>query len=87
VELAVWKKGSSMQFDVIDYGKALDSERLNSIFDGSDSYTGNENSDFFKGIGIGLSICKTIVTSHQGSISAKNHGSGAIFSFTLPMHP
>lgn len=87
VELAVWKNGSSMQFDVIDYGKGLDSERLNSIFDGSGSYTGNENSDSSKGIGIGLSICKTIVTAHQGSISAKNHGSGAIFSFTLPMHP
>jgi two-component system sensor histidine kinase KdpD len=37
-------------------------------------------------MGIGLSICKTIVTAHGGAISGKNKSSGgALFSFTLPI--
>ena len=35
--------------------------------------------------GIGLSICKTIISAHKGTITAENHGCGAKFSFTLPM--
>ena len=86
VELTVWKNGSFMQFDVTDYGKGINPDRLNSIFDGNGSYSGNETSDASKGMGIGLSICKTIIAAHQGSIFAENHGSGARFSFTLPMN-
>ena len=35
-------------------------------------------------MGIGLSICKTIITAHNGEIFAKNHEDGAEFCFTLP---
>ncbi|MFT4106779.1 MAG: ATP-binding protein [Lacrimispora sp.] len=39
------------------------------------------------GIGLGLSICDTIVKAHGGTITAKNCGSdsGAEFTFTLPL--
>lgn len=38
------------------------------------------------GTGIGLSICKTIVEAHGGSISfASKQGQGTSFSFTLPL--
>ena len=40
--------------------------------------------DGYKGMGIGLSICKTIVTAHGGKINARNHGSGSEFYFYLP---
>ena len=37
------------------------------------------------GVGLGLSICKAIITAHGGSIHAQNRSTGgAIFSFTLP---
>jgi len=38
-----------------------------------------------EGIGIGLSICKSIIETHGGEISVKNNQTvGATFLFTLP---
>ncbi len=38
------------------------------------------------GIGLGLAICRAIVTAHGGSILAENRiGGGAVFRFTLPL--
>lgn len=85
IELNVWKNGNTMQFDVIDYGKGIAEERLDTIFDGTDTYCNNESGDTSRGIGIGLSICKTIITAHGGVITAANHERGAKFSFTLPL--
>lgn len=85
IELNVWPNGSLMQFDVIDYGKGIGEDRLDTIFDGTNTYCSNESGDNHKGIGIGLSICKTIISVHGGTITATNHEKGAKFSFTLPM--
>jgi two-component system sensor kinase FixL len=39
-----------------------------------------------EGLGVGLSICRTIVEAHGGSIWAENNeGPGATFAFTLPL--
>ena len=84
LELTVEEKEEDVLFHVKDYGDGIDENRLDTIFDG-ESYTSKEsNNDSYKGMGIGLSICKTIVFAHGGTISAKNHEEGAEFCFSLP---
>ncbi|MBZ9602367.1 ATP-binding protein, partial [Phyllobacterium chamaecytisi] len=39
------------------------------------------------GMGMGLSICRSILTAHGGSISASSEpGSGTTFEFTIPFN-
>lgn len=70
-------------FHIKDYGLGISAEKIETIFDGASS-TESTAADGRKGMGIGLSICKTIVVAHGGSISAFNHANGAEFYFTLP---
>ena len=66
----------------MDYGKGIDEHAISLILKGE--YTAPKISDTHRGMGIGLSICNTIVQAHGGQITARNHDSGAQFSFTLP---
>ena len=74
----------SVTIDVMDEGIGIPENKLATIFDG---YTldSNQSSDTTKGIGIGLSICKTIISAHSGTITAKNLDKGVMFSFSLPL--
>lgn len=83
VELTISEEASFVSFQVKDYGVGIAPERLPVIFDGS-PYTSATHPDGHKGMGIGLSICKTIITAHNGQICAENHKNGCIFTFTLP---
>jgi signal transduction histidine kinase len=57
----------------------MDSARLGRVFE--PLYTTKP-----QGLGIGLSICRSIVTAHGGQISARSvAGEGSSFTFTLPM--
>jgi two-component system sensor kinase FixL len=63
---------------VRDNGRGLDAEAKTNLFTAfSKSTTG--------GLGLGSSICRTIVEAHDGRIWAENNeGGGASFYFTLP---
>jgi signal transduction histidine kinase len=63
---------------VHDSGRGIDPEHLQQVFE--PFYTTKE-----RGIGMGLSICKSIVAAHGGALWAEaNRPRGAIFQFTLP---
>lgn len=44
----------------------------------------NNSPDRTKGMGIGLSICQTIIEAHNGEIHADTHDEGSVFYFSLP---
>lgn len=79
IELLVTKDDQYVQFNIIDYGVGFDTEDMDSIFD---SYRSN---DISKGMGIGLSICKTIILAHDGVIKATKNKQGTTFTFSLPI--
>ena len=83
VELIVTNDGPSVTFHVIDHGKGIAESSLPDIFSGK--YDGSLSSDTKRGMGIGLSICRTIIQAHDGTITARNHDDGAEFSFSLPI--
>jgi len=71
--------GSSATISVSDSGPGIPPEKLNEVFD-----------PFFstkkQGMGIGLSIARTIVQAHKGHIWAENQTEGgAVFHLKLPL--
>ncbi len=84
IDLFVEKTDQEVVFHVRDYGVGIKPERLETIFDGSGVDT-NVSGDAHKGMGIGLTICKTIILAHNGDVWARNKEQGAEFVFTLPL--
>jgi len=83
IDLIVRDTPHAVIFTVRDYGVGIAPQNLDSLFEG-EGYSGSHASDAYRGMGIGLSICKTIITAHHGTIIGRNHGDGAEFIFTLP---
>lgn len=69
---------------VKDFGPGIPEEKLATIFEGSPS-TPSQSSDSRKGMGIGLTICRTIMAAHGGEIRVSNHENGADFICCLPL--
>ncbi len=72
-------------FSVVDHGCGIPEDAISRIF--QMFYTvGNHETTSKQGVGLGLSICQSIVEAHGGSISAENRPEGgAKFVFTLPL--
>lgn len=69
------------EITIHDSGRGFQKEDLIHLFD---RFYRGENSDT-AGYGIGLALCKTIITRQGGTITAKNHPQGgAIFSIRFP---
>jgi two-component system, LuxR family, sensor kinase FixL len=68
----------AVSFSIRDSGPGIANENLDRVFERF--FTTREG-----GMGMGLAICRSIVTAHGGSIAVANHGAGgAHFRFTLP---
>ena len=69
-----------IQLTVKDCGIGIAADNADRLFD---AFFSTKSS----GMGMGLSICRSIVDAHGGRLSASgNVGPGATFQFTLPLH-
>src|SRR2546423_9405329 len=69
---------SSVLVSVRDFGGGLPKENLDKVF--THFYSTKPN-----GMGMGLTIVRSIVEAHGGKLSAENTEEGARFSFCLPV--
>jgi signal transduction histidine kinase len=71
--------GSTVEISISDSGPGIPPDKLSQVFD--PFFTTKD-----QGMGIGLSIARTIILAHKGRIWAENQsGGGAAFHFTLPL--
>jgi signal transduction histidine kinase len=73
---------NSYRIDITDSGAAIPKEHLESIFEEYASYSGGRDRS---GGGLGLAICRLIVTQHEGRVWAENTELGPRFSIVLPL--
>ncbi len=86
VVLRLEEKDGEALFSVEDDGMGISRLRLPTLFDGMLPAEEDHSPDTQRSMGIGLSVCKTIVQAHGGHIYATNGiQGGAVFSFTLPL--
>ncbi len=85
IQVQAWCWDGRVFFEVLDNGPGLNERDIPFLFDRF--YTkGDSRSDANRGIGLGLSISKSIVSAHGGEITAENRKpAGAAFRFWLPM--
>lgn len=85
VDLTATRQGDSVLISIADDGPGISDDAKVHLFDMF--YTAeNGKADSRRGLGLGLSLCKSIVTAHDGTISVSdNKPHGAVFSFTLPV--
>ena len=77
--LTVTSEGEAARFEVSDDGCGIDEAIIGDIFSGAldrDDSRGH-------GMGIGLSVCASIIKAHGGEIYAENKERGAILGFKL----
>ncbi|MDA3954464.1 MAG: tetratricopeptide repeat protein [Bacteroidales bacterium] len=85
IELSSITSENSITISVKDNGKGISEENLKKLFKIDQSYStkGTENES---GTGLGLILCKELITQSNGDISVKSTlGKGSDFQFTLPV--
>lgn len=82
VDVSVHGEGCNVRIDVRDYGKGIDPDFIERIFE---PYERGAKNGEPKGLGLGLYISRQLATSHGGRLTAASAlGEGATFSLTLP---
>ena len=87
LELYVGIEENQAIFEIKDNGCGIPEERLSHIFNGYLDRDSNVPTDGSRNnMGIGLSVCSTIIKAHGGTIYAKNRPEGgALFGFSLDL--
>lgn len=75
--------GEYVKVSIIDNGKGIPSDQLESIFN---PYFSTKETYSEKGLGLGLPICYSIIKRHGGYISIQSHkGKGTTVEFYIPV--
>ena len=85
VNITLEGKNGAARIVVEDDGAGIPAEKLKNLFDSSAHQS--QQGDKKRNMGIGLSVCKTVVQAHGGTIYGENasHHGGARFVIELPM--
>lgn len=85
IEIKTRAQAGQAVITVADNGSGIPDESKTKIFDMFYSAT-NQIADSRRSMGLGLALCKSIITAHGGQISVADHlPHGAEFTFTLPI--
>ena len=85
VRITVRQQGDQAVIAVSDRGKGISEKDKRQVFEMF--YVGdNRSSDSRRSLGLGLALCKSIIESHNGTVSiSDNIPQGTIITFTLPI--
>ena len=85
IVIRAFRREKTACVEVADNGSGIPDEDKKQIFDMF--YTANnESGDSRRGLGLGLSLCKSIVSAHGGEIYVKdNSPKGTVLGFSLPV--
>lgn len=84
IVVKVYLVAAKVVFEIEDQGKGLNKKQIETLFTDLNQQTTPIDSK--GGMGIGLSIVKTIIMAHDGTVEASNRiDGGAIFRFSLPL--
>lgn len=83
--LSVTKGAQNVAVSVEDDGPGIPASSLSQLLDGTMQQAKRSRSDDQRNMGIGLSVCSSIIRAHGGTMNAgKSLHGGAAFCFTLP---
>ncbi len=87
INLVLRREGAMACISVEDNGAGINKKAIASILEGrAQGPADDKKGDSRRTMGIGLSVCQTIVKVHGGTMKAENRdGGGAVVSFTLPI--
>ena len=85
ITISTQKKDKMLSVSIADNGNGITDNIKDKVFDMF--YTGaNKIADSRRSLGLGLALCKTIISAHGGEITVSdNTPHGAVFTFTLPV--
>lgn len=83
IVISAYRENQMVRVEIADDGPGISDEAKTKLFDMF--YTANNaRGDGRRGLGLGLSLCKTIINAHGGTIYVKdNVPQGTVFCFTL----
>lgn len=82
IDISLRRKDHCAEFVVRDFGPGIAEDKKDTLFIAQQTQPDNRRG----GLGIGLTLCHSIITAHGGKIYTENHpDGGAQFIFTLPL--